>query len=145
MTSATVVTPGVPFTSTGMAVTSTIVESYTTVCPTSTTFTVEGPKETATYTATPSETVTVSNGPFTTPVFVPTTAVITPTTPAAQEVATTAPAVPVVPVPVGTAASSGFGVAPKPSTTKPATFTGAANKLSGAGVAGLLGLAVLAL
>jgi len=112
------------------------VESYITVCPSNTTLVVPGPKETATYTATASQTVTVTNGPFTTPTLVPTTSIFTPTAPAASQVATTV-------APAGTApavASSGFGVAPKPSSTaKP--FTGAASKFSGAGVAGLLGFA----
>lgn len=137
LTKSATFTPGVPVTSTGLVASTVTLSTYTTVCPSSTTFTVEGPSETATYTATPSQTVTVTNSPTITATLVPTTSVITPTTPAATQAATTA-------APAGVAApsvaSSGFGVAPAPTaSTKP--FTGAASKLSGAGVAGLLGLA----
>ncbi|KAK4694392.1 hypothetical protein P7C71_g3182, partial [Lecanoromycetidae sp. Uapishka_2] len=150
LTKSATFTPGVLVTSTGLVASTVTLSTYTTVCPSSTTFTVKGPSETATYTATPSQTVTVTNSPTVTATLVPTTSVITPTTPAASQVATTqaanqaATTTAVAGVASGTVASSGFGVAVTPTaSTKP--FTGAASKLSGAGVAGLLGLAAFIL
>lgn len=119
----------------------TTVDTYTTVCPAATSLTYNG----VTYTATASETITITNcpctisyKPTTTPVVVPTTpayvnATVPATTPATTPVVTS----PAVSVPVGTGS-------PAPTTTGPAPFTGAANKAAAGSAAGLFGLLGLA-
>jgi len=101
----------------------TTVDVYTTVCPYATSLTFNG----VTYTATASETITITNCPCTIS-YKPTVTPVVPPTYSNVTVPTTA-------APVGTAA---------PVTSAPASFTGAANRAvagSAAGLAGLLGAA----
>jgi len=96
----------------------TTVDVFTTVCPFATHMTFNG----VTYTATASETVTVTNCPCTVS-FKPTHTPV---------------------VPVGTAVTTPVVGTVAPTTTKHASFTGAANRAaagSAAGLAGLLGAA----
>lgn len=105
----------------------TTVDVYTTVCPLATTLTHNG----QTYTATASQTITITNCPCTVS-YKPT---VTPVVPPPSYVNTTV--VPVKP----TTAPAGTAVVP---TTKAPAFTGAANKAvagSAAALGGLLGVA----
>jgi len=114
-----------------------VLTAYTTVCPASTQVTFNG----VTYTATESQTLTITNCPCTVSKLASVTPVVTVATSKASGYAnTTVPAV----VPV-TATKSAVGTTSAAS-TKPAasTFTGAANRAmagSAAGLAGLLGFA----
>jgi hypothetical protein len=129
-TKTTVLTPGVAATSTAVTYETTVVESYTTVCPTSTVIVVPGPSETVTYTATPSQTVTVTNGPFTTSTPKVYTTTFIPAAPA--------PAVSTAAAAPGVASAS---IAPPAPTAAPSPFTGGAQKVaSGLGFGGVLGL-----
>ena len=56
---------GPPASDNSVVFTTNTVQSYTTVCPSATTLTISGPTSTATYIATPGQTITVTNGPFT--------------------------------------------------------------------------------
>lgn len=81
--------------------------------------------------------MTVSEGPFPVSTAVPFSTVLTPTPQPSEAGATTTNA--------PTGAAVGSVVAPAAATTGPAAFKGAANKRSGAGVAGFLGLAAFLL
>jgi len=107
----------------------TTVSVLTTVCPAATTLTHNG----ITYTATASETITITNCPCTISYKPTVTPVVPASTPVYVNTTVVATTTPVVPVGTGS-----------PVTTKPASFTGAANKAvagSAAGLAGLLGMA----
>jgi len=106
-----------------------IVNVYTTVCPAATTFAFNG----VTYTATASQTITITNCPCTVSKPVYTTPVVS-VTPVYVNTTVVPTKTPVVVVGTGSPATSSKGPA----------FTGAANKAvagSAAGLAGLLGLA----
>jgi len=105
----------------------TTVDVFTTVCPFATSLTFNG----QTYTATASETITITNCPCTVS-FKPT---VTPVVPYSN--ATTV-------VPVVTPTTTPVGTVVVPPTAKPTAFTGAGNKAvagSAAALGGLLGVA----
>jgi len=113
--------------------------AYTTVCPASTQLTFNG----VTYTATASTTLTITNCPCTIVKPVTTSSVVAP-----SSVPYTNGTTPVVPVTPATTTAGSVGTTSAPvssSTAKPSTITASGgNKafaLSGASLAGLLGLA----
>jgi len=134
-----------------VAYTTEIHTAYTTVCPASTQLTFNG----VTYTATASTVLTITNCPCTIVKPVTTSSVVatTPGAPAPPVVTSSAapvyvnsttPAVPVVPVSSATPTKGSVGTTSAKTTAPTSTFTGAANKAmaaSGAGLAGLIGLA----
>jgi len=119
--------------------------AYTTVCPASTTFSFNG----VTYTATASQTITVTNCPCTVTKPVITASSVAPTSVPAPPVYTNG-TTPVAPTTVATSKGSvGTSSAKSSATATPSTITASGgNKafaLSGASLAGLLGLAAYVL
>lgn len=131
-----------------VAYTTEVHTAYTTVCPASTQLTFNG----VTYTATASTVLTITNCPCTIVKPVTTSSVVA-TTPAVPVVTSSAvpvysnsttPAAPVVPVTSATPTKAAVGTTSAKTTATTTPFTGAANKAmtaSGAGLAGLIGLA----
>jgi len=129
-----------------------IVDVYTTVCPASATITYNG--ETYTNTLTESSTIVITNCPCTIskPVYT-TSAVVAPSAPAVSVPAVSAPAAPVYPnattpapgAPTSVASGGVVGTTYVPSspsaTIIPASGANKAFAMSGASLAGLLGLA----
>jgi len=116
-----------------------IVDVYTTVCPASATITFNG--ATYTNTLTESSTITITNCPCTIskPVYT-TSAVVAPSVPVAPVYPNATTPAPVVPT--STPASVGTTVIPSYTpTTVPASGANKAFAMSGASLAGLLGLA----
>jgi len=111
--------------------------AYTTVCPAATQLTYNG----ITYTATASQTLTITNCPCTVVKPVYTTSAVAPTVSPVYPTANATSVAPVPTVPAGTGAAP--TTTPAASST-PIPITGAANQVfaaSGASLAGLLGLA----
>ncbi|KAH0543809.1 hypothetical protein GP486_008548 [Trichoglossum hirsutum] len=122
-----------------------VVTAYTTFCPGPTVISHAG----ETYTITKATTLTITNCPctITKPIIVSTVTSCTTCTTEEEIYTTPAPVAPVVPAPpknVTYPTTKSVAASIAPTITAAATFTGAANKAfaaSGAGLAGLLGLA----
>jgi len=119
-----------------------VVDVYTTVCPASATITFNG--QTYTNTLTESSTITITNCPCTVSKPVYTTSSVAPTVAPAAPIypnATTAAAGVPTSAPGGSVGTTGVPVSSPSATTVPASGANKAFAMSGASLAGLLGLA----